>query len=549
MNKAAIYGRYSSDQQNDRSIEDQVALCRQLAEREGLTVVAVYEDRAISGASAARPGLQSMLRGAAAREFSVLICEGPSRLGRRLADTADIHDRLKYLGVQFLTVQHGRMSEMHIGILGTMAQMQLGELRAQTIRGQRGLVRDGRIPGGLCYGYEAIPGGRTGERRIVDAEAAIIRRIFRAYGAGQSANAIARTLNAERVPGPRGGLWNHTTICGHRERGTGILNNRLYVGEVVYGTMEFRRDPHTGKRVGRVREGGAVETVRIEALRIVDDELWDRVQARHAALDAQAAAAGNPLRGRQRASYPFSGLLFCGCCSQGYQIIGKDRYGCSARRMARCDNSKTVARQVIERRILAGLKDRLLTAEAIEGAVEEARKALADRRQETAAEESRLRRRSGELARAINRMIDLVIEGTPAAMIKDRMAEAEAERLRVDAQLARLTAEADTVPTIPHPRIAEAYRRRVETLERALGEASAEAQEALDLVRGLIERVTIVPDGSAPDGIWLEIEGDLAQLLSFSASGQAKAPRLGAMGAVQLSVDAGTGFEPVTFRL
>ena len=68
-------------------------------------------------------------------------------------------------------------------------------------------------------------------------------------------------------------------------------------------------------------------------------------------------------------------------------------------------------------------------------------------------------------------------------------------------------------------------------------------------MRGLIERVTIVPDGSAPEGIWLEIEGDLAQLLSLSAPGQAKAPRLGAMGAVQLSVDAGTGFEPVTFRL
>jgi hypothetical protein len=182
------------------------------------------------------------------------------------------------------------------------------------------------------------------------------------------------------------------------------------------------------------------------------DRSWDLERVRR---DMIASAVPG------RASYPFSGLLFCGCCSQGYQIIGKDRYGCSARRMARCDNSKTVARQVIERRILAGLKDRLLTAEAIEGAVEEARKALADRRQDTAAEESRLRRRSGELARAINRMIDLVIEGTPAAGVKDRMAEAEAERCRVDEQLARLAAEADMVPTVPHPQIAEAYRRRV----------------------------------------------------------------------------------------
>lgn len=96
--------------------------------------------------------------------------------------------------------------------------------------------------------------------------------------------------------------------------------------------------------------------------------------------------------------------------------------------------------------------------------------------------------------------------------------------------MARLTAEAATVPTIPHPRIAEAYRRRVETLELALGEGSPEAQEALDLVRGLIERVTIVPDGSAPDGIWLEIEGDLAELLVFSVSGQAKAPKAGRHG-------------------
>lgn len=69
--------------------------------------------------------------------------------------------------------------------------------------------------------------------------------------------------------------------------------------------------------------------------------------------------------------------------------------------MARCDNSKTVARHMLERRILAGLKNSVLTAEAIEAPVEEARKALADQRQEAAAEEGRLRRRSGELARAI----------------------------------------------------------------------------------------------------------------------------------------------------
>jgi hypothetical protein len=208
--------------------------------------------------------------------------------------------------------------------------------------------------------------------------------------------------------------------------------------------------------------------------------------------------------------------------------------------MARCENRKTAVRQVIERRILAGLKERLLTAQPIEAAVEEARKALAGERQEAAAEEGRLRGRSGELARAINRMIDPVIEGTPSAMVKDRMAETEAERLQVEERLASLAAEAEAMPMVPHPRIAEAYRRRVETLEQVLGADSTEALEALELVRGLIERVVIVPDAAAPDGICLEIAGDLARLLSFSAAGQQKPPAALAVGGLQLSVDAGT---------
>jgi len=289
--------------------------------------------------------------------------------------------------------------------------------------------------------------------------------------------------------------------------------------------------------------------MRVETLRIVDDELWARVQARHAELDAKAAAAANPLKGRQRESYPFSGLLACGACGGGYQITGKDRYGCSARRQRRCDNSKTVARPVIERRILSGLKERLLSPEAIAAAVEEARRRLAEGREEAAKEESRLRRRAAELFRGINRMIDLVIAGTPAETVRDRIAADEAERVRIETRLAELAAEAASVPTVPHPRIADAYRRQVEELEEVLDDDSTEAREALEVVRGLIQRVTIVPDASAPAGVWLEIAGDLAVLLRFSEAGQQKAPKAGAVGASQLSVDAGTGFEPVTFRL
>ena len=549
--RAAIYARYSSDLQSEASIEDQVALCRQTAAQHGYEIAQVVEDRAISGSAANnRPGYQAMLVMAKNRGFKCLICESPSRLARRLRDLADLNDQLNFAGVTVLTVQNGPLSELHIGFLGTLAQYQLKELANMTRRGQQGLVRQGRIPGGMAYGYEGVPGGQAGDRQIVDAEAAVIKRIYTAYADGDSANAIAGELNKAGVSGPRGGTWSHTTICGHRARGTGILNNRLYIGDLVYGRSQWDKDPETGRRVCRTREGGALEVASVDALRIIDQALWDRVQARHAELDAKAASSANPLRARQGAAYAFSGKLFCGCCQRGYQISGKDRYACAGNRAKTCTNGKTFSRHILEARILAGIKDRLLSSEMIAAAVEAARAALESDRKRALSEERRLRQRMGELDRSLSRWVDAIGEGTPARMLRDKMEAAENEHAGIVARLAEIATSSEAEISIPHPAIAEAYRRKVAELEVVLAGDGDIARQALGVVRGLVDSVTIVPDTAAPNGVWLEIAGDLGQLLGFSERGQAKALAAGgAAGAVQLSVDAGTGFEPVTFRL
>ena len=236
--RAVIYARYSSDNQRDASIDDQVEVCRRYAERQGWQIVRVYDDRSASGASAFRSGYQQLIVDAGRRSFEIVVCEALDRLGRKLADVASLHDQLSFHGVRIHAASTGEITAMHIGLLGTMAQLYLSDLREKTKRGQLGRALQGKIPGGRAYGYDVVPrtgSGRKsegGERTINEAEAAIVRRIFRDFAGGVSPRAIAKRLNGEGIPGPDGRPWQDTTIRGQRERGTGILNNAIYIGRL-----------------------------------------------------------------------------------------------------------------------------------------------------------------------------------------------------------------------------------------------------------------------------------------------------------------------------
>ncbi|MDO9439351.1 MAG: recombinase family protein, partial [Beijerinckiaceae bacterium] len=175
---AAIYARFSSDKQTDRSIDDQVALCRRVCEAEGLVVVAVYDDRAISGASLHnRLGMQRLMRDAARGKFEIVVTEALDRLSRDQEDLAGIHKRLQFAGIDIRTAHDGIAGAMHIGIKGLLGSMYLKDLADKTRRGQAGVLADGRHNGGRSYGYRMIP-GRKGELEIVEEEAEVVRRIF-----------------------------------------------------------------------------------------------------------------------------------------------------------------------------------------------------------------------------------------------------------------------------------------------------------------------------------------------------------------------------------
>ncbi|WP_285675050.1 recombinase family protein, partial [Paralimibaculum aggregatum] len=233
MTRVALYARHSSDRQREASVEDQLRLCRERAAHEGWQVVDSHSDRAVSGASLIRPGIQALMEGALAGRFDCVLAESLDRISRDQEHVAGLFKRLSFAGVRLVTLSEGEIDELHVGLKGTMAALYLKELAEKTRRGLRGRVEAGRSGGGISYGYDVLTDRdargecEAGRRSINPGEARIVRRIFRDYAAGSSPKAIARRLNAEEIPGPRSELWRDTAIRGHRSRGTGILNNEL----------------------------------------------------------------------------------------------------------------------------------------------------------------------------------------------------------------------------------------------------------------------------------------------------------------------------------
>jgi DNA invertase Pin-like site-specific DNA recombinase len=211
--RAVIYARYSSDLQREASIEDQNELCRRYAEGQGWSTSHTYSDRAASRSTRFRPGYRALLTTARKAEFDVVPAEALDRLSRDQEDVAALFKTLTFYGIELRTLAEGVITELHVGLKGTMNALFLKDLSAKTHRGMRGRIKEKRAAGGLAYGYavkretdakgEPLRGGRL----INLEEAAIVRRIFLEFAGGASPRAIAKHLNGERIPGPGGRPW------------------------------------------------------------------------------------------------------------------------------------------------------------------------------------------------------------------------------------------------------------------------------------------------------------------------------------------------------
>jgi site-specific DNA recombinase len=528
--RAAIYARYSTDMQSDTSIEDQVRSCRDYAARQGLRVVEVYSDRAVSGASVMRSGMQKLMRDGRARMFDVVLSEGLDRLSRNQADIARIYETFSFADVMIETLTDGAISEMHIGLKGTMNALFLRDLAVKTRRGLKGRAMSGKSAGGLTYGYKVVhklaANGEPvrGERVIDEAQAAVVRQIFRDYAKGISPKKIAEDLNVARIPGPQGGPWGASTLHGNRERGTGILNNELYIGRQIWNRLRYVKDPETGTRISRLNPEEDWVITEVPELRIIEQALWEQVRARQGALVTKGS--NESIWDRRRPRTLFSGVMKCGCCKSGFSKVTKDSFGCSSARnkgRAICTNLALIKQRDLEARVLDALANHLMDPEAVKLFCEAY---TAERNRLAAAATSNRTVLEKDLAstkRDHAKLVDAIIAGVPAEQVKDKMIALDARRRELEAQLE--AQDAAPAPLRLHPKMSETYRARVAALIRGLGDAEG-FEEAREAIRGLIEKIVLSPREGG-EGLAIDLHGALASLLLLAtAASDQQATRL-----------------------
>lgn len=522
--RTVIYARFSSDNQNPRSVADQIALCRERAEREGWPVVATFEDSAISGAAgidqAQRPGLHAMLALVEAGGADQVLAEATDRIARHVADAHNVRERIEFAGARLFTLFDGTVTPM-IGLIKGFTDAQFrSDLAKRVKRGHHGTIKEGRSTGKVAYGYRRA--NRLNERgdlirglrEIEPDQAEIVLRIFIEYDCGQSPRAIAGRLNADGITAPGGTYWHTTAISGSARTSFGILRNPIYIGRLLYGRTKAVTNPVSRRRHSRPNDQEANVEQEVPHLRIIEQALWDRVQQR-----LGEHGQGRPERQR-RPKHVLSGLGVCGVCGGTWTKVTGSHWGCAKFRLGRaCTNNRMINTERYERRVLAQMKEGMLAPDVVSAYVREYHADYARKQRDQERERAGIERKLADATRRMDRLVTIVADGgREFAEIKDMLAAARDEKNRLTRELASLDALPDVLTL--HPRLDEEYRRQIEDLDRALAEPEA-ALEAVPRLRGLIARIVVRPN-DRKRGVDLDVVRQLDEVLNL-ATGDAVA--------------------------
>jgi len=520
-----IYARYSSALQNERSLEDQIALCTTYTERHGCVVTAVEGDAEKSGTTiVGRSGYHRIVAQAEEGVFQVLLVEAQDRLSRNQRDTHELIETLESLDILLCTVQDGIIDDVRATINALYAAQFIKGHAQKVRRGQAGAARRGSVHG-VAYGYKLIRTTEhpSGAREIDPLTAPIIRGIFEDYAAGVSTNTICAELNNRGIPSPKGKLWRAPSLTGCKKLSGGMLRNEIYNGTSTWGSTRNKRNSRTGTVATLPGRPEEKESCPKPDLAIVSKELWDVVQAR-----LEESGRGK-LGTRKKAVYLFSGRLTCGECGHSYAIAGEGRLYCTAHLVSdNCNNRRGVDREPLERAVLAGISDQVFRSDLIEQCIREYRSERASVSRDAQADAALSAAKIPKLRLAIDRITDQIIEGQgegsgiAGALLRQRLEVLGAELKKAERDASTSMADQDLSGS--DEQVVARLKVTFQGLQQALYGPERDAARARELLRAMIDRIVITPvglgeagsDGRGNGPIRIRVDGRLSELLGLA---------------------------------
>ena len=352
---AVIYARYSSDNQREESIEGQIRECTAYAEKNGITVIKHYIDRAFSAKTDNRPEFQQMIKDSGKKLFDVVLVWKFDRFARNRFDSANYKMILKKNGVHLISVMEpiaeGSQGILVETLLEGMAEYYSAELSEKVIRGQTENALKGK-----CTGGTGTIGYKIDEDKFYHLDpltAPLVLEAFQRYDNGGKMVEIVNFLNDKGVRNMLGGKMTHSSV-------NTMLKNRRYIGELSFRDIvvpdaiptivpkdlfdRFARNRFDSANYKMILKKNGVHLI------IVPKDLFDRVQKR---LDKNKRA---PACGKADEEYLLTTKLFCGKCGtlmfgeSGTSATGRTYYyyKCANVKRRKGCNKKTVQKEWLE---------------------------------------------------------------------------------------------------------------------------------------------------------------------------------------------------------
>ena len=394
-----IYARYSSHGQRDESIEGQLRDCYAFAERNGITIIGEYCDRALTGTSDKRPEFQRMIKDSAKGQFQVVITWKNDRFARSRYDSAVYKFKLKQNGVRILyakeSIPNGPEGIILESVMEGFAEYYSANLSQNVKRGNYDSALKHQTLGVKVLGYKT---GADKKYEIDENTAPIVRKIFADYAAGKPSKQIVEEINTFGYRTTSGKPFQLSSI-------RYILENEKYIG--VYAHKDIRD------------ENGIPP--------IIDIDTFEKVQAmlkyRHKAPAAKKIDGG----------YLLTSKIFCGECGQpmnsdgGTSSTGKvyNYYTCTARKKHLCKKER-VEKNWIENVVIDALSQIIDSDETINS--------LADvfmewqSKQDTSDKIKVLEKELKQTETAIQNTMDVIDSGFVTESLKSHLMELETQR-------------------------------------------------------------------------------------------------------------------------